>query len=65
WFSTDDAFRKKTINNLVFCIGFVFFIGILDEVFQWFLPTRVGDIRDVLFNAAGGLWGVVLRILKS
>jgi len=28
------------------------FVSIFDEVFQWFLPDRVGDIRDVFFNLA-------------
>lgn len=72
WLATGDAFsegvysdKKKNVKNFVLCIGFVFFVGVIDEVYQWILPSRVGDIRDVLFNAAGGLWGVILRILKS
>lgn len=65
WFSTSDAFRKNTVKNFAFCISFVFFIGIIDEIYQWILPSRIGDIRDVLFNVAGGLWGVAQRTLKS
>ena len=36
----------------------------LDEGFQWILPWRVGDIRDVAIDTAGGLWGAIsMRIL--
>jgi len=41
---------------------FIILIGIADEVFQYFLPDRVGDIRDVLFNTLGGIWGMLLYL---
>lgn len=44
---------------------FVFLVGVADEVFQWFLPDRVGDLRDVFFNAMGGAWGIVLYLTAS
>ncbi len=31
----------------------------LDELWQWYLPDRVGDWRDVGFNALAGVGGVV------
>lgn len=37
---------------------FVSIIGIGDETIQWFLPNRVGDIRDVFMNSVGGLLGI-------
>jgi len=35
-------------------------ISILDEVFQWVLPDRVGDIRDVFFNLTACLIGAAV-----
>lgn len=39
---------------------FIFLVGLLDEGFQWLLPDRVGDWRDVGFNTLGGVWGIAL-----
>ncbi|MFH1038008.1 MAG: VanZ family protein [PVC group bacterium] len=39
---------------------FVSLVGAADEVFQWFLPDRFFDLRDILFNALGGVWGILL-----
>ncbi len=44
---------------------FTALFGGLDELFQWLLPNRVGDLRDVLFNALGGLWGVLLYLAAT
>ncbi len=33
--------------------------GLLDEVFQYMLPDRVFDIRDILFNCTAALMAVV------
>lgn len=41
---------------------FVLLIGAADEVLQWFLPDRVFDTRDILFNALGGVWGILLYL---
>jgi len=35
-------------------------LSILDEIFQWILPDRVGDIRDVFFNLAACLIGAAI-----
>jgi VanZ family protein len=40
--------------------GFVFLVGSVDEIIQWFLPNRVGDLRDVAFNFLGGIAGIWL-----
>ncbi len=37
-------------------------IGAGDEFFQWFLPDRFFDLRDILFNALGGIWGILLYL---
>jgi len=36
------------------------FVGTIDELLQSITPGRVGDPRDVLFNAIGALWGAAL-----
>jgi len=41
---------------------FVFLVGVADEVLQGFLPDRVFDIRDILFNTLGGIWGILLYL---
>ncbi len=41
---------------------FVFLVGLSDEVLQWFLPDRVFDLRDILFNTLGGIWGILLYL---
>jgi glycopeptide antibiotics resistance protein len=37
-------------------------IATLDEIFQHYLPDRVGDVRDVLFGVIGGLWGTLIYL---
>jgi hypothetical protein len=36
-------------------------MAIGDEILQYYLPSRVGDIHDVLINSLSGLTGLVLR----
>jgi hypothetical protein len=36
----------------------VFLIGMGDELIQWWLPNRVADFHDVLFDALGGALGL-------
>ena len=38
--------------------GFVVLVGIGDELIQWWLPNRVGDLRDVAMNAGAGVLGL-------
>ncbi len=49
-----------TLTILVLC-AFAF----LDEGFQYFLPYRVFDLRDIVFNLAGGAWGACLFLIKK
>ena len=52
----------KVINlrSIIYAGSLVTLIGSVDEIIQWFLPNRVGDMRDVLMNSFGGLSGVWL-----
>ena len=40
-------------------LGIVFLTACADELFQAFLPYRVGDPRDVGFGLVGGAWGAL------
>ena len=40
--------------------------GIIDEIIQYFLPSRYFDIRDISFNISASLMGVLLYgLLKT
>ena len=53
--------EASIIPAFIFCM----FIGLLDEAFQYFLPDRVFDTRDIMFNAIGSVWGIILFILRG
>ena len=54
--------KVKVLNlrNIIYTGSFVALIGTVDKIIQWFLPNRVGDMRDVFMNYFGGLSGVWL-----
>ena len=39
---------------------FIMSVGLVDEIIQWFLPNRYGDMRDVVMNSLGGISGLWL-----
>jgi hypothetical protein len=39
--------------------------GVVDEWFQWFVPIRAGELRDILLDAAASLCGVLYAISLS
>jgi VanZ family protein len=45
---------------LPLCAGVI--VGILDEWFQWFIPGRVGELRDVLINAVAVACGLLFSV---
>jgi len=54
-----DRYSKK-----LYLYGFLtcLIIGFIDEIIQWFLPTRVFDWRDVFLNGVGGM--ITLLIIR-
>jgi hypothetical protein len=36
--------------------------GILDEWFQWFVPIRAGEVRDIVLNAVASVCGVAFAV---
>ena len=53
-FLSETNFGLK--RSLVICL----FVGGLDEILQWVLPDRVGDLRDVGFNWLASIGGCFL-----
>jgi VanZ family protein len=53
WRETGD------LSSLVLPAIAVFVVGTLDEGFQWFVPARVGELRDVFLNLAAIACGLV------
>jgi len=50
----------RTLHGIIYTGCLVTLIGAVDEIIQWFLPNRVGDMRDVFMNSVGGLSGLWL-----
>ena len=59
---TKDNLEDRLVKIIPFSLLFGFFAASVDEMFQLFLPYRVGDIRDVLFGGLGSLWGSIVCI---
>jgi hypothetical protein len=47
------------VSSLLLPALAVFVVGTLDEGFQWFVPARVGELRDVFLNGAAITCGLV------
>lgn len=65
WFAIRDLIKtnKKVKGAMVACM-FSAIVGILDEAFQWVLPYRFFELRDIMFNSLGGMWGITLYLLS-
>ena len=46
-------------NWLIPCL-LVWLAGTVDELIQWWLPMRVFDVRDIVFNAVAAMNGIAL-----
>jgi len=58
---------KNSINfkAIIFLVITITFFAFLDEGFQYVLPYRVWELRDVGLNMTGGLWGMGLFLIKN
>ena len=54
------AVNVINLQGIIYTGFLVTLIGAVDEIIQWFLPNRVGDMRDVFMNSVGGLSGLWL-----
>ena len=50
----------RTLSGIIYTGCLITLIGTVDEIIQWFLPNRVGNMRDVFMNSVGGLSGLWL-----
>ena len=56
------AVNVRTLHGIIYTGCLITLIGAVDEIIQWFLPNRVGDMRDVFMNSVGGLSGLWLGL---
>ena len=54
------AVNVRTLHGIISTCCLIILIGVVDEIIQWFLPNRVGDMRDVSMNSFGGVSGLWL-----
>ena len=54
------AVNITNFHSIIYAGCMVTLIGAVDEIIQWFLPNRFGDMRDVFMNSVGGLSGLWL-----
>jgi hypothetical protein len=64
WLISKDIIKPikipfRALVAVLFCLS----VSGVDEIYQFFLPWRVGDIRDVLFAGVGGIWGITLFLI--
>jgi glycopeptide antibiotics resistance protein len=57
--------NRPTVQTYVLTILIGFSFSCAVEAYQYFLPTRVADINDIIWNTAGSLLGAVLGHLRS
>jgi len=66
WLAMNDNIKGDIkLRFIVSSLLIVLFFGALDEEFQFFLPQRVSDLKDVLLDFLSGGWGVALFLLKK
>ena len=53
---------REDLTTLVLPVCSAFITGIADEWFQWFIPSRVGELKDVLLNGAGITTGLLFAV---
>ena len=58
-----DLFKAKNrpiFMKFAYSLAFIILIGFLDEGFQWLLPYRVFELKDVATNMLSGGLGIAL-----
>ncbi len=67
WFVSRDLIAKnrgvKKFKGIIYASLFAAVAGVIDEAFQAVLPYRYWDLRDILFNSLGGIWGISLYLV--
>lgn len=60
WLIAHDFWTSLRERVVVRSVILAFVVATIDETIQYFLPYRVGDLRDVASGTIGGVWGGVL-----
>ncbi len=55
------AIGGTSVGSFLKAISVVLIVGVGDEIIQYVLPMRVGDIRDVLLNVVCGVPGTMVQ----
>ena len=55
------SIERLILKRLFYSIIFMIIFPVLDEALQYFTPTRIPDINDVLYDFIGGTLGSFLR----
>ena len=56
------AWSLDLAGNRLYLVSLAFtaLLGGIDEIIQYFLPNRVGELRDFSLNLVGGMIGIVM-----
>jgi hypothetical protein len=66
-FMLTSALHDKTDRARSALLAFIIAtaVGFVDEVIQYFLPNRIFDVRDILFNSGSGLFGIAAYVILN
>jgi len=53
---------RADVTSLVMPVAAALMAGLADEWFQWFVPARVGELRDVALNGVGIAAGLLVAV---
>jgi len=66
WFVLRDTMtRRRLYAGIAFSLIFCLLVASIDELFQSFLPYRVGEIHDIVLAAFGSVWGIGIFLIYS
>lgn len=52
--------KEALVKDIILTVSFVALVSAIDETFQYFLPYRVGELRDAVTNIVSGVFGMGL-----
>lgn len=58
----DVSLRSKVLYPAMFSFFYAFFLGLILEFIQFFLPYRQFQVQDIISNFAGSMVGVILGL---
>lgn len=65
WLASRDAVGQgRNWKMILLAWFFAAAAGALEELFQWLLPYRVLDAKDIVYNLQGATLGVILYLIR-